>query len=158
MATEIERKYLIAGLPKSVAMSGPVFIKQGYIVIASDGTEVRLRHKGEKFFQTVKRGSGLTREESEIELTEQQFEVLWPQTEGRRVEKERHEIPYGSLTIELDIFCGELEGLIIAEVEFADEENGKAFTPPSWFGREVTGAPRYLNQTLAVKGRPPEQD
>jgi CYTH domain-containing protein len=155
-STEIERKYLVARLPESAAMSDPVAIDQGYIVITSDGMEVRLRRKGKRFFQTVKSGSGLKRHESEIELSEQQFDALWPLTDGRRVEKKRHEIPYGSLTVELDIFCGELKGLIVAEVEFAREENSKAFTPPPWFGREVTGDPRYLNQTLAVKGRPLE--
>jgi len=63
----------------------------------------------------------------------------------------RHLIPTGAgLTIELDIYSGDLAGLIVAEVEFASEDEADAFEPPNWFGPEVTDDARYKNQNLAT--------
>jgi len=61
----------------------------------------------------------LQRRELEIELTPDQFNTLWPGTEGRRIEKIRYQIDEGAQKIELDVFRGNLEGLVLAEVEFA---------------------------------------
>jgi adenylate cyclase len=58
------------------------------------------------------------------------------------------------VTIELDVYGGDLEGLVVAEVEFASEEDADAFDPPAWLGREVTDDPRYKNQRLARDGAP----
>ncbi|UCH85415.1 MAG: CYTH domain-containing protein [Candidatus Latescibacterota bacterium] len=149
---EIERKFLVSEPP--VSRQQPTTIHQGYITVGSDGTEVRLRRKGDRFFQTIKRGSGLSRREAEVELTQTQFDTLWPQTEGRRVVKDRYEIPYRGRVIELDVFHGKLEGLIIAEVEFDSEKECESFTPPDWFGDDVTENPEYKNRSLALEGRP----
>jgi len=151
-ATEIERKFLVSDPP--VPRRSPASIHQGYVTVGPDGTEVRLRRKGDRFFQTIKRGSGLSRIESEIELTREQFDALWPQTEGRRVVKDRYEIPYRGCVIELDVFHGALEGLVIAEVEFGTVNQSNSFTPPDWFGDDVTEDPRYTNRSLAIEGRP----
>jgi adenylate cyclase len=149
---EIERKFVVSNLP--VPEQRPALIRQGYVTAGSDDTEVRLRHKGDRFFQTIKRGSGLSREETEVELTREQFDTLWPQTEGRRVMKDRYEIPYRGRVIELDVFHGALEGLIIAEVEFDSVDDSKMFAAPDWFGTEVTDNPGYKNRALALNGRP----
>ena len=79
---------------------------------------------------------------------------LWPLTEGRRLHKRRHVIPHGDLQIEVDVYEGDLEGLVVAEIEFASEEEARGFEPPDWIGEEVTGDVRYLNETLATRGRP----
>jgi adenylate cyclase len=128
-------------------------IEQGYLAVGAEG-EVRLRRKGEKLVLTAKRGSGLSREEAEIELDRESFEGLWPLTEGRRLHKRRHLIPNGDLTIELDVYEGDLTGLLVAEIEFASEDQAREFEPPEWIGEEVTGDERYLNETLATQGRP----
>lgn len=95
------------------------------------------------------------REEEEVELDPDPFERLWRLTDGRRLEKRRYLIPTGDgLTIELDVYSGDLAGLVVAEVEFPDEERAASFEPEAWFGPEVTGDPRYGNQRLAVHGRP----
>jgi adenylate cyclase len=73
-----------------------------------------------------------------------------------RVEKTRYEIPYGAHLIELDVYSGALEGLVVAEVEFGSEEESARFDPPDWFGSEVTDDVRYSNRSLAVHGRPEE--
>jgi adenylate cyclase len=151
---EIERKFLVEKLPPSDLLAESTPILQGYIFVGSDGSEIRVRQKGDRCMQTLKRGVGLCREEIEVELTRDQFIAMWPWTEGRRVEKERFTIPYHRHTIELDLFHGDLEELVIAEVEFESVAASEHFTPPNWFGEEVTGDPRYLNQTLALLGKP----
>ena len=113
-------------------------IEQGYLAIGSDG-EVRLRRRGERLLLTAKRGSGLARDEAEVELDREAFERLWPLTEGRRLHKRRHVIPHGDLKIEVDVYEGELEGLVVAEIEFPSEDEARAFEPPDWIGEEVTG-------------------
>ena len=152
---EIERKFLVAERP-DLENSERVEIEQGYLALADDdgGAEVRLRRKGEELLLTVKAGTGRTRSEVEVPLDAERFESLWPLTEGRRVAKTRHVISVGKLEIELDRFAGELDGLLMAEVEFPDQATADAFDAPAWFGEEVTGDERYLNETLATKGRP----
>ncbi len=156
MKQEIERKFLVKGLPPGLENFAAHEIVQGYIVISDDGTEVRLRKKGEKYYQTVKTGEGLKRGESEIELAGEQFESLWPLTEGKRVGKTRYEISHGDNLIELDVYSGALKGLLVVEVEFPSEEESAGFNPPSWFGKEVTEDPRYKNKNLALHGIPPK--
>ena len=103
---------------------------------------------------TAKRGEGLSRQEAEVELGSERFEELWPLTEGRRLHKRRHVVPHGELRIEVDVYQGDLEGLVVAEIEFPSEEEAKGFDPPDWLGDEVTGDSRYLNETLATEGAP----
>jgi CYTH domain-containing protein len=104
----------------------------------------------------VKRGSGEIRTEEEIALGAEQFEALWPLTEGRRVEKVRYLVPSAMGEIEVDVFEGELAGMITVEMEFDSEAQSETFDPPEWLGREVTGDDRYANETLAVNGLPEE--
>ncbi len=151
MSVEIERKWAV-GTPPAVEGPGTP-LRQGYVT--SDGsTEVRLRDKGGRLLLTVKRGRGLKRSEVEIDLDAAQFDALWPLTAGRRIEKVRHKIPDGSLTIELDIFSGELAPLVLAEVEFPGEDEAHAYRPPAWFEGELTGLEGWSNSDLAQKGVP----
>jgi adenylate cyclase len=149
---EVERKFLVTELP-DLAGTDSDEIEQGYLAVGAEG-EVRLRRKGDRLFLTAKRGAGISRDEAEVELEREAFEDLWPLTEGRRLHKRRHVIPHGDLTIELDVYEGDLEGLVVAEIEFGSEEEAGAFTPPDWIGEEVTGDERYLNETLATRGAP----
>ncbi len=116
-----------------------------------------MRRIGEGSFLTVKRGSGLERLEEEIEITEEQFDALWPATEGRRLAKGRFYVPLDDKTAEVDVYGGGLAGLITAEVEFGSVAESEEFDPPPWFGDEITGDPRYANQALAVAGRPEDR-
>jgi CYTH domain-containing protein len=76
---EIERKWLIDNAP-DLSGTARIQIRQGYIAVSDKGLQVRLRRKNGKFFQTVKMGWGLRRDEIEIELSEKQFRKLWPAT------------------------------------------------------------------------------
>lgn len=152
---EIERKFLVRERPPGLERSRSTRIEQGYLAIAGDGTEVRIRRRDGTAVLTVKGGRGRTRSEEEIEIDAERFARLWPLTEGRRVEKTRHLIPAGAgLTIELDVYAGGLTGLIVAEVEFGSEGAADGFEPPEWFGSEVTDDARFKNQKLACDGAP----
>jgi len=152
---EIERKFLVAAPPADLERHPSSAIEQGYLAIEPGGIEVRVRRRDGASVLTAKAGTGRTRAEEEIEIDGAAFERLWPLTAGRRVEKVRHLIPAGDgLTIELDVYGGDLAGLVVAEVEFPDEAAADAFVPPAWLGADVTDDERYKNHRLAVDGRP----
>lgn len=146
---EIERKYLLRGLPDKLNRSRCYIIDQGYLASEPAGRQVRLRKKGTAATLTFKVGRGSHREEREIRLSPKQFDALWPGTTGRRLRKVRCEIPWKNLVVEIDIYQGRHAGLVVAEVEFPDRVSCRKFKPPSWFGREVTGEKRYSNVRLA---------
>ncbi len=154
MAAEIERKFLVGEVPGFALSSPDEQIEQGYLV--SDGeTEIRVRSKGGRCFLTVKKGHGGVRDETEVPISEAQFDALWPQTEGWRVTKRRHRIGLeDGLVAEMDVYGEHLEGLVTVEVEFGSEGEAGDFSPPGWFGREVTGDVSYSNQQMARTGRP----
>jgi adenylate cyclase len=177
--TEIERKFVVEQPPPDLDRCQRTTIEQGYIAIASDGTEVRIRRwspgdasesagdrgadgdddLGHGAALTIKSGRGRTRLEEEILIDNDRFERLWPLTDGRRVEKTRYVIPLdAALQAELDVYSGALEGLTVAEVEFDSEKAAQEFKPPAWFDREVTDDPRYKNQRLACAGAPASTD
>ena len=146
---EIERKFLIEKLPRSLERFPHKEIAQGYLVIARDRAHVRLRRAGRACTLTFKRGPARAREEREIHLTPAQFATLWPATAGSRLTKTRYYVPFKKLTIEIDIYRGSNAGLMVAEVEFPDVATYHSFLPPDWLGDEVTGASRYSNVRLA---------
>ena len=149
---EIERKYLISRLPDNLKRFTCLHIEQGYLC---SNPVVRIRRQNDSYFLTYK-GSGLmVREEYNLPLTEESYAHMRPKTDGILIRKKRYLIPYqDKLTIELDIFEGELAGLILAEVEFASEEEAQAFLPPDWFREDVTFSSRYQNSTLSRLGLP----
>jgi CYTH domain-containing protein len=155
MPSEVERKWLVEQAPPEVLASPAEEIHQGYLAIGADGAEARIRRRGERCSLTAKAGTGLVRSEHEVEITFEQFESLWPATEGVRVTKRRHILPaQDGHTIELDVYGGALSGLIVAEVEFDDPWGAESFVAPYWFGPEVTADAAYKNQSLALRGRP----
>lgn len=150
---EIERKWLVPGLPTDLARHPAHEIDQGYLALTPEGVEVRVRCKNGQRFLTVKHGPGLSRVEVEVPLEAKDFDALWPLTEGKRLRKTRYNIPWhDGRTVELDVYADGLEGLWVAEVEFDDEASAHAFEPPEFFGREITGDPAYRNEKLAREG------
>ena len=155
MGTEIERKFLIEDVAAAVARSDrSERIEQAYVAVDPIGVEVRVRRRGAVTVLTVKRGAGLRREEVELAIAEAEFERLWALAADRRISKRRHYVEEAGVTIELDVYDGELEGLAVAEVEFGSEASARDWEPPGWFGRELTGDVRYSNAALARDGAP----
>jgi CYTH domain-containing protein len=154
MAHEIERKFLVKELPPEIDRYPHSEIIQGYLMITDNDVEVRVRKRAGRCTHTVKSGTGLVRKEAQKDITEQEFFEHWPETQGKRVLKVRYDIDYEDVLIELDIYSGSLEGLIVVEVEFESEEESLRFEPPEWFGEEVTLDERYKNKNLALHGMP----
>ncbi|MGD9864676.1 MAG: CYTH domain-containing protein [Pseudodonghicola sp.] len=154
---EIERKFLVARMP-DLSAARRVPICQGYLTRTEDSVELRLRREGDAPVLTLKSGSGMTRKERNMALSAEQFDLLWPETEGRRLEKERWigALPDG-LRFELDIFHGALAPLRLVEVEFTSTAQATGFVPPDWFGPEVTEDRRYGNRALVVSGLPQDR-
>ena len=148
---EIERKFLVDHLPDELPAGDR--IEQGYLAIADDGVEVRVRRRAGRATITVKSGPAHVRTEVELAIEVHHFEALWPLTAGRRVAKTRHLLELGDgLVAEIDVYDAPHDGLLVAEIEFASPDDSDAFLPPGWLGAEVTGDPRYANQSLALAG------
>ena len=146
---EIERKYLIHTLPDHLEDYPHRTLEQAYLC-----TEpvVRVRRDDNDYILTYKSKGLMVREEYNLPLTEEAYRHLLVKADGRIITKERYFIPYGDhLTVELDVFDGDLAPLLLAEVEFASEEEANAFTPPAWFGEDVTFSSKYHNSTLSQK-------
>lgn len=148
---EIERKFLIKELPIINDYKQKKII-QGYISI---DPVIRIRQIAANYFLTVKSHGHMIREEFELSLSESQFFSLWSKLECPPIEKTRYFIPLTDhLIAELDIYDGHLDGLTTVEVEFSSEEEALSFTPPSWFGKDVTHDSRYKNNHLSLHGLP----
>ena len=146
---EIERKFLIDKSPENLDTYPRKEIAQGYI---NREPVIRIRRSDDKYILTCKGQGLMAREEFELPLTKEAFEHLKPKTDGIFIEKTRYLIPYDEkLTIELDVFHGELAPLLLAEVEFDSIEEADVFVPPSWFGEDVTASPKYHNSNLSKK-------
>ncbi|MGH2899603.1 MAG: CYTH domain-containing protein [Solirubrobacteraceae bacterium] len=154
---EIERKFLLGALPPTMALARREPIRQGYLALDGD-TEVRVRITPRRATLTIKSGRGGVRTEEELVLDARQADALWELTEGRRVQKARRRVRVGEQVVEVDEYGGALDGLVVAEVEFADEHASRGFEPPSWFDRELTDDRRYSNRSLASDGIPAHRD
>lgn len=152
MATEIERKFLVAGDGWRSSVTDHLDIRQAYLSVTDTNT-VRVRLAGRAAFLTIKSaGSGLTRQEFEIAIPFAEAEAMLALRTGRIIEKRRHIAPAGLLRWEIDVFAGDLAGLVIAEIELPTET--AEFERPDWLSAEVTGDPRYGNSSLATNGLP----
>ena len=146
---EIERKFLLKRLPEDLASYPHDEIEQGYLSAERGGVQVRLRKRGSVRSLAYKRRYKNAREEREIRLSAEQFDALWPATMGQRLTKVRYDVPWERWTIEIDIYTGRHDGMVVAEVEFPDEKSCRDFVPPDWLGEDVTGRSRYSNVVLA---------
>jgi CYTH domain-containing protein len=155
VALEIERKFLVADGWSPPPDVEPTPLRQGYLTGAdADGTEVRLRAAGERELMTVKRRRAATgaavRDEVEFPLPDGVFDQLWPLTGDQWLTKLRYDVPIGDFVASVDVYTGRHEGLRVVEVEFDSEPAAAEFTPPAWFGPEITGDSRYSNRVLAL--------
>ena len=144
---EIERKFLVKQLPENLDTYDSVLIEQAYL--CTDPV-IRIRKEDQSFYLTCKGSGMLAREESNLPMQEETYRHLLTKAEGTVLTKRRYRIPLSEdLTVELDLFQGEWDGLVIAEVEFPDLETARRFTPPSWFREEVTYDHRYHNSWMS---------
>ncbi|CCX59193.1 putative uncharacterized protein [Blautia hydrogenotrophica CAG:147] len=153
---EIERKFLIGELPESllshctdtIKLDFPFHeIEQGYLCTKP---VVRIRRQDDSYFLTYKSKGFMSREEYNLPLTKEAYEHLRTKTDGVYIKKTRYIIPADmGLQIELDIFHGAHKGLMLAEVEFPDEQTALNYQPPVWLGEEVTFSEKFHNSYLS---------
>lgn len=144
---EIERKFLISEIPFSLENYKCRKIEQAYL-----NTEpvVRIRRDNDDYYLTYKSKGFLEREEYNLPLNAESYNHLRDKADGIIISKKRYEIPlYNKYTIEFDVFEGEYNGLLLAEVEFQTREDAKNFVVPEWFGEDVTYDKRYSNSNLS---------
>lgn len=145
---EIERKFLIDRLPEDLTRYTCHNIQQAYL--CTDPV-IRIRRQDGDYILTYKSKGFLAREEYNLPLNQESYRHLLEKADGIILSKKRWLIPLqDDLTAELDVFAAPYEGLYLAEVEFPSKEAAEAFTPPSWFGEEVTYSPLYHNSTLSL--------
>ena len=144
---EIERKFLIKKLPDNLTSYKARKIEQAYL--CTDPV-VRVRRDNDDYYLTYKSKGMIVREEYNLPLTKEAYGHLLAKADGNIITKTRYEIPEkDNLTIELDVFEGKFDGLVLAEVEFASEEEALGYIPPEWFGEDVSNSTKYHNSTLS---------
>jgi adenylate cyclase len=149
MATEIERKFLVRSDVWRGQVEASIAIRQFYLAVAQDRS-VRIRiADNARAKLTLKFGSNLrSRDEFEYPIDLAEAQEMQAHAIGNVIEKTRHHVRHGGYLYEVDVFAGRLAGLIVAELETADDV--AATQLPAWLGREVTGDQRYSNATLAL--------
>jgi adenylate cyclase len=146
---EIERKYLLRAFPPDWENFPHRELEQAYL--CTDPV-VRVRREDDAYILTYKGKGHMIREEYNLPLNQAAYEHLRAKADGNILTKTRYRIPLpGQLTAELDCFHGGLEGLALVEVEFPDEAVAGRFSPPDWFGEEVTFQKEYHNSYLSQR-------
>ena len=152
MALEIERKFLVENGGWRAAVEESRHIVQAYVALDGD-VSVRVRITDmQRARLTVKYGqNSMTRDEFEYPIPLEDARKMVAMS-NRLIRKTRHIISFEGFVWEVDVYEGDLAGLVIAEVEMQSEADDPAL--PRWLGREVTGDGAWSNATLAVKGLP----
>ena len=162
---EIERKFTVKKLPDDLESYPCHVIEQAYL---NTDPVVRIRREDDSYYLTYKGKGLMAREEYNLPLNEESYYHLREKADGNVISKKRYVIPIVepafdmayvsvsqknidriSLQVELDIFEPPFAPLVIAEVEFPDEETARAFQMLDWFGQDVTNDPTYHNSNLS---------
>lgn len=151
---EIEQKYLVKKIPDNLSQYDFSEIEQGYL---SMEPVLRIRRIDDQYVLTYKSKAGVeiredvcVNKEVELPLTKESYEHLKQKTDGILIEKTRYRVGYNGHTIELDLFHGSYEGMMLAEIEFETVEESEHFVKPDWFGENVSGDFHYTNVFLAT--------
>jgi adenylate cyclase len=149
---ERERKFLLTNDGWRGKHAG-VEIRQGYLSTDPDRT-VRVRVMGDRAFITIKgRARGAERPELEYEVPLEDADQLLSLATGHLIEKRRHRVEHRGAVWEVDEFCGDNAGLVVAEIEIEDPARLERAVEerPEWVGREVTSDHRFANSALAER-------
>ena len=148
MPLEIERKFLVTS--EDFKEGGKsVEITQAYLTI-QENLALRVRIEGLHASMAIKsKISERVNREYEYNIPIDEARSMMKLSVYAHIIKTRHLVEYENHIWEVDIFHGENEGLIVAEIELDDKNEG--FEKPPWLGEEVTSDYRYLNSNLAQK-------
>src|SRR5262245_7816725 len=148
MAFEIERKFLVSSGEWRRVVTGQSRIRQAYLASGErSSTRVRIKDDTEATMTIKSKGAELRRLEVECAISVLDAEALLSLRQSGLVEKVRFTVPWRGHVWEVDAFCGDNAGLIVAEIELRHEH--ETFDRPPWLGIEVTGQAQYYNGSLA---------
>jgi CYTH domain-containing protein len=147
---EIERKFLVDKEKwANIAKPAGVQIIQAYLHNSPTKT-IRVRIKGDGGFLTIKGATtGISRSEYEYKIPLQEAENLIAEFAEKSLRKLRYEVIVGNHLWEIDEFQGNLNGLILAEIELSAEN--ETFTLPDWVTEDVSLETTYFNSQLIEK-------
>ena len=155
MGVEIERKFLVSEEVANKYLEKVNtkelechIIEQAYL---TTDPVVRVRKSDDEYYLTYKGKGLMCREEYNLPLTKESYEILLSKADGNIISKTRILIPYDKYLIELDIFKKPFDYIRMAEVEFESEEEAEAFVKPDWFLEEVTNNREYHNSNMSRK-------
>lgn len=149
MGVEIERKFLVRKLPADIEDYPRRSIDQGYLSLDKARCvrvrfEIDIQAGGAKGVLNVKgKAVGIARPEFEYEIPSEDARELLHMCTASVISKLRYQ--YGRW--EIDVFQGDNEGLVVAEIELSSEN--EQFEIPDWLGDQVTDDPRYGNLAIA---------
>ncbi len=165
MHQEIERKYLVCGEDYKILATQVYHIRQGYLCRDVERT-IRIRQRivetplscvsqadnesCSEAFLTIKgkpQAGLLGHFEYEHKVPQSAADGLFALCEQGIIDKQRYIVPHGDVIIEVDVFHGENEGLVMAEIELQSEDQQVAL--PAWLGEEVTHDLRYYNAYIS---------
>lgn len=155
---EIEKKWLIKeeDIPYDLSKAEKIKIEQTYICFSPE-MRVRRINDGESYTFTIKTNitsDGMTRDETEFEITEAEYNNLISKKEGHTINKTRYQFLDKDNLLAVDIFSEDLKGLAYLEIEFTNQEEADKYSNPSWVIRDVTSDLNYKNGHLARYGIP----
>lgn len=152
MHKEIERKFLVNEKQLPPLLEGKK-IEQGYLGLDPNCT-VRIRRATKASESYVKgtltikgKREGFSASEFEMQISSDDAKQMLDEMTTIKVTKTRYFIEHEGHTWEVDVFEGDNEGLIVAELELDSED--EKFPYPDWLAEEVTSDYRYLNVKLA---------
>lgn len=151
---EIERKFKVLKLPDNIEKYEKTEIEQGYLCIKPT---VRIRKNDDIYTLNYKwkdknivEQKAIQNIEYEMPLTKENYKHLVSKVDNNMIIKTRYKIPIkNKLIAEVDIFHGNLEGLIFSEVEFKNLNDSENFKKPEWMGEDISFDKRYDNTLLS---------
>ena len=156
---ELERRYLLRELPADLEEQGNCWhITDRYIA----DTRLRLRRMemaqgGEIVFKFGQKYRGPSQSRGETTMTnmylnDEEYHCL-SKLDAREIIKKRYKYVYGGLEYGIDVFEGELDGLILAELECETAQEFERLQMPSFALREVTDDLFFTGGYLATLTR-----
>ncbi len=149
MGIEIEHKFLVISEDWRKFIKEELIISQGYLA-NNETCSVRLRITGEQAHLNIKSATlGISRQEYDYPVPLEDGQLMMQQLcQKPLIEKTRYHVPYKNHLWEVDVFHGDNEGLIVAEIELSTPD--EPFSKPAWIGKDVSDHPRYYNVCLVT--------
>lgn len=151
---ELELTYLAKELPAEIGSAEPIRIVDIYVPETAQRAQLRLRQKGDKYEITKKtllsQKDASRQIEQTIPLSKDEFLAL-SKASSRRVAKNRYAVNIAGYDAEVDVFVGELEGLVLIDFEFATETEKNSFAIPEVALADVTQESFIAGGSLAGK-------